>query len=302
LKNKYKILIPGGTGFIGYHLSNYLAKKEWTIHSLSKFKPKKSRRVKGVKYIYCDVRNKKELHSKLDRDYDFVVNLSGYVDHGNNKIIRQVHFGGCRNIISTLNKKKLKKFIQIGSSVEYGKLKSPQKENLIKNKFETKSIYGNSKLETSLYLKKLFKKIKFPVVILRLYLVYGPKQDNNRVIPFVINNCLKNKTFNCSSGLQFRDFTYIDDAIKAIYKCFFKAKAEGEIINIGCGKPIKLKSLIMKIVRRIKSGVPIFSKIKLRKDESLKLYPDIRKANELIKWYPKVSLELGLKKTIKFYR
>ena len=53
-----------------------------------------------------------------------------------------------------------------------------------------------------------FKKKKFPVSIIRLYLVYGPNQDNNRVIPFVINNSLAGKKFDCSPGFQFRDFIY----------------------------------------------------------------------------------------------
>ena len=49
-------------------------------------------------------------------------------------------------------------------------------------------------------------------------MVYGPNQDNNRVIPFVINNSLEEKKFNCSPGNQLRDFIYIDDVVEAIFK------------------------------------------------------------------------------------
>ena len=85
MNNKKKILIPGGTGFIGYHLALFLIKKGWVVHSLSKSKPKYFRKLNKVKYIYCDIRNKKDLKKKLDNYYDYIVNLSGYVDHSKKK-------------------------------------------------------------------------------------------------------------------------------------------------------------------------------------------------------------------------
>jgi len=302
LQNKKKILIPGGTGFIGYHLCLFFKKKNWIVHSLSKTKPKAGRRVKGVKYIYCSVADKKNLKKKLDHYYDYIVNLSGYVDHGKNKSILKTHFEGCQNLVFNFQEKKPKKFIQIGSSIEYGKLNSPQKENLIKKKINTFSFYGNAKLSSTLFLLDFYKKKKFPITILRLYLVYGPNQDNNRVIPFVINNSIKNKEFKCSPGYQYRDFTYIDDVISAINKSLKSSRASGKIINIGYGKPTKIKNLILLLVKLVGCGKPIFSKIKLRNDELVKLYPNISKAKKLINWMPKISLKKGLSKTIKFYK
>ena len=69
MKTNTKILIPGGTGFIGYHLVSFFIRKGWTVHSISKSKPTKNRKVNGVKYIYCDVRNKKKLKKNLLQKY-----------------------------------------------------------------------------------------------------------------------------------------------------------------------------------------------------------------------------------------
>ena len=195
---KKKILIPGGTGFIGYHLCLFFKKKSWTVHSVSKSKPKINRRVKGVKYIYCNVTDKKNLKKKLDHYYDYIVNLSGYVDHGKNNSIKKTHFEGCKNLVFNFQEKKPKKFIQIGSSIEYGKLSSPQNESLVKEEINTLSVYGNAKIASTFFLLNLYKRNKFPVTIIRLYLVYGPNQENNRVIPFVINSSINNKEFKCS--------------------------------------------------------------------------------------------------------
>ena len=65
MKDPYKVLVPGGTGFIGYHLCLFFKKKNWKVFSISKSKPKKNRIIKGVKYIYCDVSNKKNLKKKI---------------------------------------------------------------------------------------------------------------------------------------------------------------------------------------------------------------------------------------------
>ncbi len=300
MQNKIKILIPGGTGFIGYHLSSFLIKKGWVVHSLSKSKPKKNRKVPGVKYIFCDIRNKKKLKDKLNNYYDYIVNLSGYVDHSKNESITRIHFQGCKNLVSNFQNNKPRKFIQIGSSIEYGKRKSPQKEISIK-KIDTLSVYGNAKLKSTLFLLSLFNKKSFPSTILRLYLVYGPNQDYNRIIPYVISKSLKGKKFNCSPGNQFRDFTHIKDVIDAIYKTIKSKKSNGEVINIGYGRPIKIKDVIQKIVKYVGKGEPIFSKLKIRNDEPLKLYPNISKAKKILNWSPKISFRKGIKKTIKYY-
>ena len=300
MNNKTKILIPGGTGFIGYHLIVYLVKKGWIVHSLSKFKPKKTRKVKGAKYIYCDVRDKKKLRSKLDKYYDYIVNLSGYVDHSNNQSITKIHFNGCKNLIFNYLNNKPKKFIQIGSSIEYGKQRSPQRENK-KNLQETYSTYGNAKLLSSKFLLEQKKKYNFPITIIRLYLVYGPKQDLNRLIPITIMNALKKVKFNCSEGKQLRDFVYIDDLINAIVKTFKNEKSNGEIINVGSGNPISVKKLIIKICKLANGGKPQFGKVSLRKDEIFKLYPSLKKVKKILNWQAKVNLEKGLKKTIKYY-
>ena len=295
-----KILITGATGFIGYHLAKYCLKLNWSVTSISTKKPIETRKLKNVEYLICDLYNKNKLNKKLSLDFDYVVNLAGYVDHSNRDRIIKSHYIGCKNLSTILLKTKIKKFIQVGSSIEYGKIRSPQLENK-NNKQRTFSAYGEAKLKSTKFLLNLSKKFNFPVTILRLYLVYGPYQDANRVVPITIFNAIKNKKFDCSNGLQLRDFTYIEDVIEAIIKTLKNRQSTGQIINIGQGKPVSIKRVINKICELLNSGKPQFGKIDLRKDEIMKLYPNILKAKKILNWKPRISLENGLKKTIKFF-
>ena len=212
-----KILITGGTGFIGYHLAKKCLKFNWKVTSLSSNRPKKVRKLKKVKYLIADISSKKKLKNKIKINFDYVVNLAGYVDHSRKLKTIKSHYNGCKNISSLFINSKIKKFIQIGSSIENGKINSPQIENNTPNR-KILSAYGEAKLLSSNFLLDLNKKYNFPVTILRLYLIYGPYQDPNRVIPITILNSIFNKKFDCSDGKQSRDFLYIDDLVDGIIK------------------------------------------------------------------------------------
>ena len=296
---KNNILIVGGTGFIGYHLAKKSLKKGWQVTSISSRLPRKKRYLPKVKYILCDITKKKSLKKNIQKPFNYVVNLGGYVDHSNKKKTFQSHYTGCKNLTEIFLKKAPKAFVQIGSSIEYGNATSPQKENFRCN---PKSVYGKAKLLASKHLLNLFKKQEFPSTVLRLYQAYGPRQDLNRFIPIIISGCIKNKQFPCSKGNQLRDFLYVDDVVNAILKSLTNKNARGQIINIGSGKPRKIKNIIDYIKRTSKGGYPQFGRVKLRKDEILEVYPDIKKARNKINWSPRISFKKGLKITINSYK
>ena len=296
-----KILIVGGTGFLGFHFARFCLKKNFKVISLSRNKPKKIRKLKNVNYEFADISNKNQTYRILNKikNVDYVINFGGEVDHNNLKITFRSHYIGLKNIANFFLKKKIKKFVQIGSSLEYGNGKSPQKENL---PLKPKSNYSRAKAYSSNYLISVFKKKNFPVLIVRPYQVYGPFQDLNRFVPIIINNCLKNLNFPCSDGKQYRDFLYVEDFIKILFSLMSNQKISGEIFNIGQGKPKKIKSIISLIKKEIKTGIPNFGVIKLRKDENHKTYPDISKLKKYTNCNSQMKFKNGLLKTIKFYK
>jgi len=163
------------------------------------------------------------------------------------------------------------------------------------------SNYAKAKYKSTKLLLNLYAKYSFPTTILRLYQVYGPGQDFNRFIPLIIKGCLSNKKFPCSNGEQYRDFIYIDDVIEAIIRILKSNRIKGKILNIGSGKGTQIKKIIKKIQTLVKKGFPQFGKIKLRKEENYKTFPNIKRAKSLLSWKPKISFDTGLLKTIKYY-
>ena len=297
------LLVVGGTGFIGYHIIKEAKKRKWNVTSISLNKPKKKRFHKNVKYKCVDITNYKSLKKKLNKHFDFVVNAGGYGKHPDfnrfGKKLFDSHFLGLVNIVRILLEKKIKKFVQIGSASEYGDNKAPQEEN---SKCNPNTPYGMAKFSCTNFLQDLYKIKKFPTTTLRFFLVYGPYQDRNRMLPQVIEDCLKNKKFSATKGDQYCDFCFIDDAVEAVFKTFVSKAANGEIINIGTGRPTNIRWSINLIKKLIGKGKPQFGKIAYKKKTNMRVFPDIRKAKKIIGWSPKINFIKGLKLTIRSYR
>tara|TARA_B100001057_G_C22743658_1_gene908828 strand:+ start:211 stop:1089 length:879 start_codon:yes stop_codon:yes gene_type:complete len=289
---KKKVLITGASGFIGKNLINSLLKdKSFEIYGLIKKRSKKTLRKKNFKYIYTDLTKNNE---KIKIDFDYIINLAGNIDHKNKFETFKAHYQGVKNLIKILNLKKIKLFIQIGSCLEYGIKKSPHKESFNCSPI---SHYGKAKLLSTKYIQKKLKNY----IILRPYQIYGPYQKKDRLVPIVIDGCLRNKEIPCSDGLQFRDFLFIDDFVELIKKILKKNNNINGIYNVGFGKPNKVKDIINLIQKKIKKGKPIFGRIPMRNEEMKFTYPNISKIKKNYNWRPKIKINVGLKKTINFY-
>ena len=297
------ILVVGGTGFIGTNLVKKLLKYDAKVICLSLKKKKKKLSHKNLKYIFCDYTKFNLLKKKLNQPFDYIINLGGYIDHSKfftkGRAVIDNHFLSTINLLSVIKTKKLKRYLHIGTCDEYGANISPVKENL---KEDPITSYAFAKLASINLLIMLNKSENFPSTALRLFLVYGPHQKNDRLIPQVIHGCLKKRFFPVSKGNQLRDFCYVDDVVDAIILSLTRKNALGKVFNIGSGKPISVKFIINKISKIIKQGKPQFNKIPFRKNENLKLYPSINRANKVLGWKPKTNLDQGLVKTINYYK
>jgi nucleoside-diphosphate-sugar epimerase len=257
-----------------------------------------------IERLQADITKKEELRQVIEnRKFNYVINCGGYIDHtpfqeGGGNVIEQ-HLLGVMNLVECIDRECLESFIQIGSSDEYGNLAAPQSEDSREGPI---SPYSFGKAASSHFLQMLHRTESYPATIMRIYLTYGPGQNQQRFLSQVINGCLLDQTFPVSLGEQLRDFCYISDIVDGIFRTFDTPAAKGEIFNLASGVPVSIKVMIEMVRGLVGKGKPDFGKISYRSGENMKLYANILKAKNILNWEPHTSLEVGLKKTINFYQ
>jgi nucleoside-diphosphate-sugar epimerase len=298
-----RLLVVGGNGFIGRHVVEHAQSLGWAVTSLSLSKPK-GEASKDVVHAAADISDLTALQKVLrETQFDYVVNCGGYVDHklfsGGGRELLDSHFGGLLNLIELLDRDILKGFVNIGSSDEYGVAPAPQAEDLRESPI---SPYSSGKVAATHFLQMMHRTESFPVTTLRLFLTYGPGQDNRRFLPQIINGCLEDNSFPTSAGEQLRDFCYVDDTVKAIFAALLSTSAKGEVVNIASGQPVSIRHMIEKVCQLVGGGAPQFGSLPYRPGENMELYADISKARDLFGWRPATSLDAGLSRTIDWTR
>ncbi|MCP4652310.1 MAG: NAD-dependent epimerase/dehydratase family protein [Candidatus Omnitrophica bacterium] len=297
-----KILVIGGTGFIGSHLVKRCLKDTENVSVLSL--PEKTEPIKDVEYITADLCDKPSLAKALKaRAFDYVFNLGGYIDHthyfkGGRRVI-EAHLIGLMNLLDSIDWDRLKGFVQIGSSDEYGGLLAPQNEAMREMSI---SPYSFAKTAASHFIQMISKTEDFPGVVARFFLVYGPGQDDRRFLPQIIKACLNGEEFKTSEGKQLRDFCYVEDAVQALAQLALSNSAKGKIFNVGSGQAVTIREMVEKIVKITGKGTPLWGTYPYRKGENMQLYADTSLIKEKIGWQPQISLEEGLKRTVEFYK
>ena len=298
-------MVVGGNGFIGHQITKRAVELGWNVICLS-FSEQFSNKIisTSLQYVSIDITDNISLERVLRKvTVDYVVNCSGYVDHSSffsgGRRVLDVHFLGVTNLVRLLDRSILKAFVNIGSSDEYGNAVAPQSES---QREAPISSYSLGKVAATHFLQMLHRTENFPATTLRLFLPYGPGQDKNRFLPQVILGCLEGRSFPASKGIQLRDFCYIDDIVDAIFLTFSTPSARGEVINIASGIPISILQMVKAVRYLVGSGEPRFGEIPYRSGENMALYATISKAQAILKWQPKVPLEVGLDKVIKWMR
>ena len=297
-----RILVVGGSGFIGCHLCRAALDRGYTVTSLSL--NGQTPLPDGIIRLKGDLSDVTSLRKQFSgQPFEYIVNCGGYIDHcsyfsGGRSLIR-AHFDGVQNLLEAIDPNSIKRFVQIGSSDEYGNTEAPQSET---DREAPISPYSLAKTAATHFLQMLWRTDRFPAVILRFFLVYGPGQNDKRFLPQIIRGCLQNRRFPVSEGRQLRDFTYVDDIIEGVFRAVDIPDVCGRVMNLATGIPVTVRGVIERVRSMVGLGQPEFGSIPYRPGENMALWADNKLACELLGWAPKVSLEEGLARTIKYCR
>jgi UDP-glucose 4-epimerase len=314
IKNK-TILVSGGAGFIGSHLSEKLMANSNFVVIIDNFSNQHTENEKNISEITEDYELKKDYDliqkdladtstfNELDYNFDIIFHLAA--KPGVRYSIQNAGMVARNNILSTINifeyalGLNTAKVVFASSSSVYGNpIYTPVDEEHPKNPI---SPYAVSKLCGEFYADYYFRENNLQVSSLRFYTVYGPRGRPDMAIRQFFHDIFKNKQILIyGDGNQIRDFTYISDIIDGLILAAEEDRSAGEIFNLGCSNPVSVNQLIDKMYSIV--GKPKNIKyIEKQKGDVEITSSKIDKANKILGFKPKYNIDEGLRNTYKWH-
>ena len=313
-----QILITGAAGFIGFNLSKYLLEnsklKVLGVDNLNNYysrtlkldRIKELKKFKNFKFEKIDITNKKRLNYFLGRRrISVIINLAAQAGV-RYSLLKPTEFVennilGFFNILNFAKKHNIKKILYASSSSVYGDSNSfPLNE---KQNIKPKNIYALSKKINEEMANVFSSQFKISLIGLRFFTVYGEWGRPDMFMMKYLNSSYNtSKKFYLNNyGNHIRDFTYIKDACKIVAKLLFSKKSiNNQIFNICSNKPINLSKIINKI-NKLTNKKPRLLKRSLQKADVIKTHGSNKKIIKKIGKVKFTDIEIGLKRTVKWF-
>lgn len=300
-----KVLITGATGFLGSNLAHRLS---GSGNKVSIFTHGNSNlwRIKEIisrlDTHVVDLTNP-EMVAKVVRKLrpDIVFHLATYGVYSYQseyqKIIQTNVTGSINLMTASSNCDSVRKFVNVGSSFEYG----PKLRKIAESeRLEPDSIYGLSK-GTQTSLAQYFARHRdLPAVTLRIFNAYGMFEEGNRLIPSIMLSALTGKPLHIRNPNEIRDFVFISDVVDSMIKAS-KIKKSGQVFNVGTSHGLSVEQLIKKSRRVTGRDIKVGYE-RGRLETHGRLVADISEARKHLGWRPKISIEDGLNETFRWFR
>ena len=310
-----KVIVTGGSGFIGSNLIKFLIKKNYFVINIDNLSYSanpynlKTLEKNNYKFFKIDINNKNKIIKILKKfKPDAIFNLAAetHVDRSIDNPINFINSNivGVFNLLEAIRKylsksnKKIK-LVHISTDEVYGDIKLGKRSNE-KFSYNPSSPYSASKASADHLIKSYIRTFKIPAIISNCCNNYGPSQFPEKLIPKLIYNIINNKPLPIyGRGKNSREWIHVDDHCEALLKIYKNGKI-GESYNVGTNQNIKNINLAKKLLNIYESK----SKIKFVKDRpghDFRYALDSKKIRKELKWKPKISLDKGLKETFGWY-
>ena len=302
-----KVLVTGATGFVGACLTRRLLGMGHEIHAfvrqtanvwrIADIAPHlvlhdvDLRDGNGVEQAVQSIRPSKIFHLATYGGFSFQKDVDA---------IYAVNFTGTVNLVHACEKVGFDRFIHTGSSSEYGMKTDPMKETDL---LEPLGDYAVSKAAATLFCRSEALQKGLPIVTLRIFSPFGPWDDPQRLIPYVIAALHNGNVPVLSNPASVRDYIFIDDVVAACLAVSDASITAGEIYNVGSGVQTKIGEVVDRIVTALDNGIkPRWGAESPRRPEPAVWVADSDKIKKHFNWAATISLEDGLQQTISWMR
>jgi NAD dependent epimerase/dehydratase len=309
-KNK-KVLVTGAGGFIGSHLVERLIRSGAHVRAFVRYNSRgdpgllrllSSDALAGVELIGGELRDPDAVRKAVD-GCQFVFHLGALISipysYRYPVDVAETNFIGTLNILMACRDLHVERLIHTSTSEVYGTAQHvPINES---HPLQGQSPYSASKIGADKLAESFFCSYQLPVVTVRPFNTYGPRQSARAVIPTIITQALANRTIRLGNLDTIRDFTFVSDTVDGFLCAATASDVEGAIFNLGTGTGITIGALAEMILCKVGTQATIEKdpqRLRPEKSEVLRLLSDNSLAHKRLGWSPTISLDDGLNKTI----
>jgi len=300
-----KVLITGGTGFIGSHLIQKLHERGHHVNVIVKHSTRPFKLPDGVESITADLLDIQGL-KKIVRDYqpEVVCNLAAMTpvrfSFDNPFIYGQTNYIGTMNMIfAAMESPILKKFVHASTAETYKPKDIPIKET---DELYGSTPYGVSKVAADYFVRVAGECYGLPYIVLRPSNTYGRKNERGYFIEKVITTMLTSKRLVLDGSPDvIRDWMYVDDHVQGYIRSI-ESDVKNEVFNVSTGVQSTLGDTVEKIKSVMSWDGEVIWGNKPRPKDPKYLVLDNSKARQLLNFEPKYSLEKGFEETINWWR
>ncbi|MDQ3665021.1 MAG: NAD(P)-dependent oxidoreductase [Acidobacteriota bacterium] len=300
-----RALITGATGFVGSYLTRLLVNRREAVAVLRR--PESNPwRINDVLYEVIQIKGDLiELSGVRQEILDFAPDTVFHLGwdgvgnrHRNDEDQVKLNLYGSLDLLRLGKDAGCQVFVGLGSQAEYG----PQLQALDeKAPTNPTTLYGAVKLCTYVLARQLSSEWGLRFAWLRLFSSYGPKDNPNWMIPYLIGALQRGERPALTGGEQRWDYVYVEDVAEAIYLAALTETAEG-VFNLGSGQAYPLRSIVEQIRDLIDVTLPLgFGEVPYRPDQVMHLLADVAKLRTATGWQPRTELSDGLRQTVEWY-
>lgn len=303
------VLVTGGGGFIGSNLVERLVDEGANVKALVRYNARGdrgwleySKKLSEVEVVPGDVT---DYHSTFDamKGVDTVFHLAALIaipfSYKAPMLYQRVNVEGTANVLQAARTLETPKIVHTSTSEVYGSAQYVPIDEA--HPLQGQSPYSASKIGADKLVESFYCSFDVPVVTVRPFNTYGPRQSVRAVIPTMILQCLSGNIIKLGHLHPTRDLSFVDDTVEGFIMAAQSDKAIGEVVNLGTGVEISIADLAKKIAQKFDIEISIETedqRLRPTKSEVERLVSNADKACSLIGWKSKITLDIGLEKTI----
>lgn len=315
LKNK-KILVTGACGFIGSHLVERLLEEDCRLKAFVHYNSFNNwgwldtlprEKLKSIEIFTGDIRDPNGVRTALQK-VDIVFHLAALIgipySYHSPDTYADTNIKGTLNLLQASRDSGVEKIMITSTSEVYGTARYVPIDE--KHPRQGQSPYSATKIGADAMAEAFFRSFDLPVVIVRPFNTYGPRQSARAVIPTIITQLFSGtKAIKLGSLTPTRDLVYVKDTVNGFLAIAKSDKTLGEEVNIAMQEEISIGALAQKLINLINPEARIASdrkRVRPGASEVERLYGSNEKIKKLTEWKPLYNLDTGLRETVEWFR